>query len=71
MRSGVDVFKDGELLMNQNDPSDVADALIHKGLAKGLFIKTEPDKGWGWDVLPMRFGWYGHFYEIKRAVASG
>ena len=64
---GIDVFRDGEFLTNQNDPSDVADILtMLEKLPRELFIVEEPDKAWDWDVLPMKFVWDCHLYEIDR-----
>ena len=67
----VNVFKDGKLLTNQNDPSDVIDYLINfEKLPKELFLIKQPDKGFGWDYLPIRFVWNERLYDIDRNINS-
>lgn len=63
--SRIIITKNGKEIGNHNDPSDAMDVLIWKGLPKTLFIK-EKDWGWGWDKMPLRFGWNGNFYTMEK-----
>ncbi len=65
----VGMWVDGKFVQDFEDPSDAEDHMIvHMGLPHGFMLKAEPHWGYGWETLPYRFGWKGHFYEFKRIL---
>lgn len=64
----VKITKNGQKVIDCNDPSDAIDHFIlNEKLPREIFIKREPHTGHSWETLPWRFGWGGNFYTAENA----